>query len=212
MTGVDEGSHDATESDLRARDARLQLVSAVRLLLDRSIHSHPDVEALRRATELIEAANTQLGEPRRRQRQAWNTSAIDRDVPWDPGQVLTSHLIYGPQHPFSPEHVAVQMDGSKLSGTARYTQVYEGPPGMVHGGVVAAIFDGLQATVASVGSAARALTHSLTIRYLRGTPIEQDLHLDARIDRIDGRKVFTAATIALGADVTAESTGLFICT
>ena len=202
---------DALDGDtaIRSGAARAALMSTVRLLLDRSIHSRPDDDRLVRAKALVEEANRILGEPQRRQRRTLSTAAND-EGPWDPGQVLSSHLIYGPEHPFSPEHISVQVHGASLSGTARYNQVYEGPPGLVHGGVIAAIFDGIQATVAAVGGRTGALTHTLTVRYLIGTPIERDLRLAARVDRVEGRKLFTAATISVGDDVTAESTGLFI--
>lgn len=190
---------------------RAELASAVRLLLDRSIHCPADAERLRRATGLIEAANRVLGEPLRRQGYRWHTPKTELDEPWDPGQQLTSHLVYGPEHPFAPELVSVRVDGSSLTGTARYGQVYEGPLGLVHGGVIAAIFDGLQATVASLSGNGGALTHTLTIRYRSGTPIDTDLGLFATIDRANGRKVFTRSTISAGGSITAESTGFFIC-
>ena len=203
--------HDTADGVGGALVARSDLVAAARSLIDRAIHGEADPERFRAAIALIEQANHALGAPLRRETQRLPTSRSDQEEAWDPGQFLTSHLVYGPEHPFAPDLVAVSVDGSTLTGRACYSQVYEGPAGLVHGGVIAAIFDGLQATVASVGAQGAALTHTLTIRYKQGTPIDREVDLYAAVDRVEGRKVFTVASISLDGEVTAESTGFFVC-
>ena len=52
-------------------------------------------------------------------------------------------------------------------------------------------------------------TGTLTMRYRRGTPLGP-LHLEGRIDREEGRKVFVVATISDAEGVTVEADGVFI--
>ena len=47
---------------------------------------------------------------------------------------------------------------------------YEGPPGLVHGGVAAMLLDHLMGETASAGHSRVTLTGTLTMRYRRGTP------------------------------------------
>ena len=52
-------------------------------------------------------------------------------------------------------------------------------------------------------------TGTLTMRYRRGTPLGP-LHLEARIEREEGRKVFVVATISAAEGVTVDADGVFI--
>jgi acyl-coenzyme A thioesterase PaaI-like protein len=85
---------------------------------------------------------------------------------------------------------------------------YEGPPGLVHGGVTAMVLDHLMGETAS-GMKRPTFTGTLTMRYRRGTPLGP-LHLEGRIDREEGRKVFVVATISDAEGVTVEADGVFI--
>jgi acyl-coenzyme A thioesterase PaaI-like protein len=79
----------------------------------------------------------------------------------------------------------------------------------VHGGVCALILDHvLGATAHKPGKPA--VTGTLTIRYLRGTPLGA-LRADAHVDRIDGVKKFAVGRFSdPGGSVTAEAEGIFI--
>ena len=79
----------------------------------------------------------------------------------------------------------------------------------MHGGVVALVFDELLGAVnACLGLGA--FTGTLTIRYERITPIEQEIAFESWVDRTEGRKVFTRGTISAGGEVTARAEGVFI--
>jgi acyl-coenzyme A thioesterase PaaI-like protein len=85
---------------------------------------------------------------------------------------------------------------------------YEGPPGHVHGGVSALILDHLLGEAASPDQKPR-FTGSITVRYLRATPLGP-LRAEAVRTRTDGVKTYCAGTIADAEGITVEAEGVFI--
>jgi len=90
----------------------------------------------------------------------------------------------------------------------RLGAAYEGPPGLVHGGVSAMLLDHIMGETAS-GRRRTAFTGTLTMRYRRGTPLGP-LRLEARIVREEGRKIFVDGSISDAGGVTVEAEGIFI--
>jgi acyl-coenzyme A thioesterase PaaI-like protein len=88
---------------------------------------------------------------------------------------------------------------------------YNGPPGMVHGGIIALLFDELLGAT-NVCNGLGGFTGTLSIRYERPTWIERELQLESWVDRVEGRKVFTLGTISIDGEVTARAEGIFIMT
>ena len=86
---------------------------------------------------------------------------------------------------------------------------YEGPPGLVHGGVTALLLDHLMGETAAAAFTRVTFTGTLTMVYRRGTPLGP-LRLDARIDREEGRKVWVVASIGDAEGPTVEAEGIFI--
>lgn len=85
---------------------------------------------------------------------------------------------------------------------------YEGPPGLVHGGVSALILDQVLGEAAGAGGKP-GMTGTLTLTYRQGTPLG-DLRAEGWIDRVDGIKTYAKAHI-LGPDgVTVEAEGIMI--
>ena len=85
---------------------------------------------------------------------------------------------------------------------------YEGPPGLVHGGVCTLLLDHLMGETASAFRRVT-FTGTLTTRFLRGTPLGP-IRLEGRITHEDERKVFVEAHIADAEGVTVECDGVFI--
>jgi hypothetical protein len=103
-----------------------------------------------------------------------------------------------------PDHAAKIVRGSVYFGRA-----YEGAPGCVHGGFVAATFDEALG-LACVFSGVPGMTGEITVRYRKPTPLEVPLRLEARFDRQDGRKIYNSGELYAGDVLVAESTGIFI--
>lgn len=85
---------------------------------------------------------------------------------------------------------------------------YEGPPGLVHGGVSALILDQIAGEAAAAGGTP-GMTGTLTLRYRRGTPLG-DLHFECHTTGTEGRKTFVSGSIADADGVTVEAEGIFI--
>ncbi len=100
------------------------------------------------------------------------------------------------------------------AGTARGTVTLhlqqEGPPRHVHGGVLASLIDEVMgAAVWATGK--RSLAANLNINYRHPAPLDCELRVTGRIDRIEGRKTYTSGEVLLpDGTVAIEGTGLFI--
>jgi acyl-coenzyme A thioesterase PaaI-like protein len=96
-----------------------------------------------------------------------------------------------------------------VRGTTNLDLVYEGPPGCVHGGYIAHLFDCLMGQH-NLNVGIPGMTGTLTVRYRRPTPLHANLQLEARTERASGRKIVTRAQVVAGNELTAEAEGLFI--
>ena len=96
-------------------------------------------------------------------------------------------------------------------GCGHVPRAYEGPPGCVHGGFIAAGFDEVLGFTQAHANRPGMTAH-LTIDYRSPTPLHRELHFRGRIERVDGRKTFTSAELVVADEgrVCARATGLFI--
>ncbi len=105
----------------------------------------------------------------------------------------------GSFNPYFPEYNFDRLDGETASGTVTFPLVYEGPPGVVHGGFLAVFFD----CVTQHQNCAAVLsgrTRSLTVTYRRPTPILAELRFDIVRSEID-RAVTSTARLLLDDEV-----------
>ncbi len=86
---------------------------------------------------------------------------------------------------------------------------YEGPPGCVHGGFVAAAFDEVLG-FANTLSGAPGMTAYLNVSYRRPTPLLTTLRFEGELQRTDGRKKFTRGAVYANDVLTAEAEALFV--
>lgn len=87
---------------------------------------------------------------------------------------------------------------------------YQGPPGCVHGGYVALLFDAAMGRV-NHHAGTTGMTLYLDIDYRTPTPILEPIVLTARQVRVeDGRKVWTHGAIHAGDRLCATAEGLFV--
>jgi acyl-coenzyme A thioesterase PaaI-like protein len=158
------------------------------------------------ATELLDAHQVP-GIPGQNALRVAQTSAAEFAT-GDPARFFPYSPVVGPLSPIAPPLV-VAFDGERLRGRGVLSATYAGPPGAVHGGIVAMVFDELLGAVnACLGLGA--FTGTLSIRYERLTPIDTELEFESWVDRTEGRKVFTVGTIRAGGEVTARAEGVFI--
>ena len=85
-----------------------------------------------------------------------------------------------------------------------------GPPGHVHGGAMAATLDEAMGAVCWMNEL-QVVAATITISFIEMLPVESETIAEARIERIDGRKVYLRSTLKdLRGKTIAEGTGLFI--
>ena len=96
----------------------------------------------------------------------------------------------GAFNPCFPEY-EIGIEGDRASGTVAFPIVFEGPPGVVNGGVLATFFDLIvQHHNCDVGVAGK--TTSIAIRYRRPAPLLRELGFEIERAVADGRIVSTA--------------------
>jgi acyl-coenzyme A thioesterase PaaI-like protein len=191
-----EWLHDLTRVPDEPDRSTRELASVMRDLTRRLVASDSSREQLRAAAELVRQATALLDDP--------------RPVPEHRHGERSS--IFGQSNPISPPLVVAIEDGDDgpvVVGRVTFGQPYEGPPGHVHGGWIAAVFDevlGLaQAITDSPG-----MTGRLTVRYRAPTPLHTELVLRGRVTGVQGRKIHTEATLHAGDVLCAEADGLFV--
>ncbi|SOX54745.1 thioesterase, partial [Mycobacterium ahvazicum] len=176
------------------------LADAVRELIDATIRTEADADVVAKARNEIEAVTRLLRE---------RTRPVGVNFRVDGRPLPLGNAVVGACNPIAPP-VVVQHDGDGrchsefVLGTA-----YEGPPGLVHGGVSALVLDHMLGEAASDGLSKARFTGTISVKYLRGTPLGP-LRCDAWIDRAQGVKVFAKGTISDAKGVTVQADGIFI--
>jgi len=107
------------------------------------------------------------------------------------GRVYLDHSrdigLYNPAFPL----YEMEVDGDRATGTVCFPLLYEGPPGIVHGGFLALLFDQIiQHHNCDVGQAGK--TTRLEVRYAAPTPLLETLRFEVERGVDDGRIVSTA--------------------
>lgn len=93
---------------------------------------------------------------------------------------------------------------------ATVSGLYEGPPGYLHGGIIATLLDEAMSK-ANRAQGVTAMTRQMTVEYLRPVPSGGAIRIEGRVSRSEGRKHWTEARIVGAGEVTlAQATALFI--
>ncbi len=199
---------DADTSTLTPRQRLTWRVGdAMREMIDRLVDNRaPDAAFAEMADELEQMVSTlREFEHGRRYEQFAEASTAGAGPP--KGHAEYSPLI-GRANPIAPlMHFTI--DPPRVRAEVTFGSAYEGPPGSVHGGLVAAAFDEVMGAAQAI-TGNPGMTGSLTINYRSPTPLHEPLVCEAHTERIEGRKIFVVATLHAGDRLCAEATGLFI--
>jgi acyl-coenzyme A thioesterase PaaI-like protein len=157
------------------------LAVALRDLVDCALAlEHPAAE-LRALIGQITAVTEQLGElrPRDPSPRIGDATHADQRVYLDHSRDV------GDFNPCVPRYRLTCAD-DRAEGEVEFPIVYEGPPGLVHGGFLALLFDCvLQQLNCDLGVAGKTVT--LNVRYRRPTPLRTRLRIVASREVLDGR-------------------------
>ncbi|WP_322937155.1 PaaI family thioesterase [Nocardioides bizhenqiangii] len=194
----------ATEEEI-AREAALfgPLTDAVRALVDATIRTEVEDEEVRAAQAEVEAIVERL-----RKKQMDGAYGV-RFRPDGKRGRNWGNAVMGLRNAIAPP-LDIRSDGSGSAWSDFHLgAAYEGPPGLVHGGVISLMLDQVLGHAVST-SGRPGMTGTLTIVYRRGTPLG-DLRCEAWVDHREGIKTWGKGRI-LDADgeVTAEAEGVFI--
>lgn len=199
VAGFDDAQCDALE----------RLVEAVRRLNDATVSACGSVSELDALTAEVERVEQVVrarasGKPLPRFRyESFREERLNELLPYSPATGNFSPLALP---------LRLERDGDVVIGRGRFTDVFEGPPNSVHGGIISLVYDQLLAMgnlVTNVGGH----TAWLTVQYRKLTPLHEDLHWTAFTERVDGRKVHARGSCRLGGpegELLTEAEGLFI--
>ncbi|MFM9082764.1 MAG: PaaI family thioesterase, partial [Actinomycetota bacterium] len=186
-----------TEAD----NLRIDLTEATRELIRESFVSTASDEDMQAAIDAVRAAAAAVARATGRDVGAFNSNFMDRSP------------FMGLMNPLAPPMVATldrtHGEFGAVIGTVTFREPHEGPPGHVHGGFLAGVFDEILGQAQSL-SGRPGMTGKLSISYRSPTPLYRELTVRGWIDRIDGRKIFTKGTLHNGDTLCCESEGLFI--
>lgn len=85
------------------------------------------------------------------------------------------------------------------------------PPGLVHGGVLAEVFDEIcGVSLVVLGEHGGGVTDTLAVRYRRPTPIDAEIEMVARPTTREGRTLGVVAAMRYAGEVTAEAEAVFV--
>ena len=204
MTGGGFQQDETTPEEVEREAAAVgPLAQAVRGLVDATIRTTVDLDEVRRVTAEVEQLTARL-----RAHQLEGSYGV-RLGGWTRGRAW-GNAVVGLRNAVAPP-LAMQhhedRDG-RVWCDFHLGAAYEGPPGLVHGGVCALVLD--QVLGESAGAGGRpGMTGTLTLRYRQGTPLG-DLRTEGRITRVDGIKTYASGELIGPDGITVEAEGVFI--
>jgi acyl-coenzyme A thioesterase PaaI-like protein len=202
---VAEGIEFSFEEISAAEHERLQvlyspLTDSIRRLVQAGIQSGADEATIREAQSLVDAAVEKLGGVGKPDQV--RLAVGKRPVVW-------GNPVTGFRNAIAPPLVVHEDSDGLWWSEFELGEQYQGPPGWVHGGVLALVLDQLLGEAASDGLTKPLFTGTITLRYLRGTPLGR-LRAEAAIERTDGYKTFVSGHMSDAEGKTVEAEGIFI--
>jgi hypothetical protein len=122
------------------------------------------------------------------------------ETPGDPRRVYLNHATdIGAYNPCFPEYRFDQLDAERAGGVVSFPLVYEGPPGLVHGGFLGVFFDSvIQHHNCVTGLSGK--TRSLLVTFRRPTPVLTELRFDIARSQVE-RGIESTARLLLDNEV-----------
>ena len=197
----DPGSQEATYWQARQR-----LASATRALNEKLVSTDIDPELAAALTEKIEGLAAELSLAQQ------VTGLVDMAKRGQRGTIddVMGELVSvgGRSHPCSPE-LRWQEASNRITGTVKFSQAFEGPPGHVHGGWVAGVLDHLMG-MTHVRTGHPGMTGGLSVRYLKPTPLNQRIEVSAQATELDDKRTEVNAEMRFGETTTATAEAIFV--
>lgn len=113
------------------------------------------------------------------------------------------------RNPIAPP-MLIKWDGAESRCELTLPLQYQGPPGRVHGGVVALLLDHVLGNAANADGGPRSFTRYLNVSYAAATPVGESLVVVGRIAHVDGRKRVMQGEVLCNDEVRARGEGLWV--
>ncbi len=182
-----------------------RLAAAMRRVIDRLVATDAPIDELQRAADELERfAETLDGLPVR----SWLEGFAESATAGDTNAMFDMSPLMGLSNPLSPP-IDFELEADRVIGRVTFGRAYEGPPGHVHGGLVAAAFDEVLGFVQCM-TGQPGMTGTLQVRYRSPTPLNQPLRFEAWVERLEARKTIAVGTLTCGDKLCAEGEGVFI--
>jgi len=178
------------------------LTEALRQLIEVSIRTVADADTIRDAQAAIEAVTETLKREQLKRTPTMRHAVTGRPVVW-------GNPAVGIRNAVAPPMTIHQEADGRCWSEFSLGAIYEGPPGLVHGGICAHVLDQLLGEAASEGLTKPKFTGTITVRYLRGTPLGP-VRAEAWIERMDGFKTYARGQLSDANGPTVEAEGVFI--
>lgn len=196
-----------SDTDISARRTALRRIAAAnRALIEDMVGTEVPPEVLEEAATALEGLAARFRKDR--PRSMYEGMAEAALAGGDLATFFDHSPLIGMANPLAPPMV-IEFGDDAVIGRVTFGSVYEGPPGTVHGGFVAAAFDEVLGS-AQTFSGSPGMTARLIVNYRKPTPLHTPLEIEGRFERKEGRKVFTTGRIVVDGVVTAEAEGLFV--
>ncbi|WP_017604504.1 PaaI family thioesterase [Nocardiopsis alkaliphila] len=188
----------AIPTELRA------LVSRVHDLIDAVANTEVDTDTLADTAATVQTLTDRLNVARRQ-----IGTMVTREIGDGTTEVGTiTNIVAGDTNPAAPR-LALMRTEEGLRAEITLNTIYQGPPGLVHGGWIAAMLDQAVGSVSAIETSP-GLTAHLEVDYRRPTPLFTPLEITSWVERVEGRKVYVAGQIKAHGQVTAEGSALMI--
>lgn len=179
--------------------------AALRRIIDGIITKHPEVNAMAALADRLEVlADGFNSMPDKAVRTSFGHRISAEDV----RDFIEFSPLTGSANPVAAP-LKLWTDNGRAVGSVTFGRSFEGAPGVVHGGFVAAIFDEVLG-FAQGFSGRPGMTGTLTITYRAPTPLLTELRIEGSFDGTEGRKIHTSGKLYAGDTLLAEARGLFI--
>jgi acyl-coenzyme A thioesterase PaaI-like protein len=179
---------------------------ALRRILHRLHGSRADLDRLGDVADALEELADRVGElPAKSMYEGFGESPL---AGADPHAFFDHSPMLGRANPLAPPVTLWEEEGV-IRGRATFGAAYEGPPGCVHGGYIAAAFDEVLGSTQSLGGRP-GMTGRLTVHYRSPTPLATELSFVGRVVDVSGRKTSTHGTLHAGDRLCAEAEALFV--
>lgn len=200
-------SREAVPEDFQQRR---RIRAAMQTLAERLMRVEVEQGTLESWAEQLEALVANVGtpaqrDPREANRRLFTGSATLDDI----FHMMDYDAINGQANPVAPQVNWLEEGQEGVEGELFLGLPYQGPPGRVHGGVIAWILDAVLAR-AMHASFRLGVTGTLNIRYLASTPLQQPLRCRARVTGQEGRKIFVEGGIWHGDTQTVQAQGIWL--